>query len=119
MDKPILLSKGNLVVVGNNPPGKPFHEGDDASILDPNHENGVLCQFVLRGQKVAEPQRILRENCIDTVSRQQSCNKSSSLSLLSTPHSCNRLNTATEKEICHQQFTLSTKSISNQRGGMY
>jgi hypothetical protein len=44
MDEPILLSRGNLVVVAKNPPGKPFHEGGDAFILDPNHADGVLCQ---------------------------------------------------------------------------
>jgi hypothetical protein len=54
MDEPLLPSKGNLVVVGKNPPGKPFHEGGDAFILDPNHANGVLCQFVLGGKKVMD-----------------------------------------------------------------
>ena len=42
MDEPVLLSRGNLVVVAKNPPGKPFHEGGDAFILDPNHAEGVL-----------------------------------------------------------------------------
>ena len=54
MDEPLLLSKGNLVVVGKNPPGKPFHEGGDAFILDPNHTDGVLCQFVLDWKKVMD-----------------------------------------------------------------
>ena len=50
MDEALLLSKGNLAVVGKNPPGKPFHEGVDAFILDLSHANGVLCQFVLCGK---------------------------------------------------------------------
>jgi len=54
MDEPLLLSKSNLVVVGKNPPGKPFHEGGDTFILDPNHADGVLCQFVLGGKKVMD-----------------------------------------------------------------
>jgi hypothetical protein len=52
MDKLLLLSKGNLVVVGKNPPGKPFHGGGDAFILDPNYADGVLCQFVLGRKKL-------------------------------------------------------------------
>jgi hypothetical protein len=51
-EEPVLLSKGNLVVVGKNPAGKPFHEGGDAFILNPNHEYAVLCQFVLGGKKI-------------------------------------------------------------------
>jgi hypothetical protein len=54
MDEPLLLSKGNLVVIGKNPPGKPFHEGGDSFILDPNHAGGVLCQFVLGGKKLMD-----------------------------------------------------------------
>jgi hypothetical protein len=50
MDETLLLSKDNLVVAGKNPPGNPFHKGGDAFILDPNHTDGVLCQFVL-GEK--------------------------------------------------------------------
>ena len=97
MDEPILLSRGNLVVVAKNPPGKPFHEGGDAFILDPNHADGVLCQFVLGGKKVVSPQRILREKNIDTVSRQRACDKVSRPSLLSTHHSSKRQTNATEK----------------------
>jgi hypothetical protein len=52
MDEPILLSKGNLVVAGKNPGGKPFQEGGNAFILNPNHECGVLSQFVLGGKKM-------------------------------------------------------------------
>ncbi len=55
MDEPLLLSKGHSVVVGKNPPGKPFHKGGDAFILDPNHADKVLYQFVLGGKKVASP----------------------------------------------------------------
>jgi hypothetical protein len=52
MDEPQLLSKGNLVEVSRiDLPGKPFHEGRDAYILNPNHENGVFVQFVLGGRK--------------------------------------------------------------------
>ena len=97
MDEPVLLSRGNLVVVAKNPPGKPFHEGGDAFILDPNHADGVLCQFVLGGKKVVSPQRILREKNIDTVSRQRACDKVSRPSLLSTHHSSKRQTNATEK----------------------
>jgi hypothetical protein len=50
MDEPLLLSKGNLVVVGKNPPGKPFHKVGDAFILNPNHANDVPCRIVL-GEK--------------------------------------------------------------------
>jgi hypothetical protein len=45
MDKPLLLSKDKSVVVGKNPPDKPFRKGGDALILDPNHENIVLCHL--------------------------------------------------------------------------
>ena len=95
----MLLSKGNLLVVGKNPPGKPFHKGGNASILNPNHEYGVLCQFVLGGKKILSFQRILRENNIDTVRRKQAFDTVSHSSLLSTHHACNRLNNSTEKRV--------------------
>ena len=97
MDEPVLLSGGNLVVVAKNPPGKPFHERGDAFILDPNQEEGVLCQFVLGRKKVVSPQRILREKNIDTVSRQRACDKVSRPSFLSTHHPSKRQTNATEK----------------------
>jgi hypothetical protein len=97
MDEPVLLSRGNLVMVVKNPPGRPFHKGGDAFILDPNHAEGVLCQFVLGGKKVVSPQRILREKNIDTVSRQHACDKVSCPSLLSTHHSSKRQTNATKK----------------------
>ncbi len=61
MDEPVLLSRGNLVVVAKNPPGKPFHEGGDAFILDPNHKEGVLCQFVLGGKSCITPENTAGE----------------------------------------------------------
>ena len=54
-DKTISLSKGDLVVVGKNPPCKPFHEGGNASILDPKHKHGDLCQIALGRKKIASP----------------------------------------------------------------
>jgi len=68
-DKPIVVSKANSDVVSNNPPGKPFHEGGDEYIVVPNHQIGILCQFVLGGRKVFSLQSILREENIDTVRR--------------------------------------------------
>jgi hypothetical protein len=57
------LEKSNLVVVGNNPPGKSFHKGSDAFILDPIHECGVLCQFVSEGKRFFTTKNPEREKC--------------------------------------------------------
>jgi hypothetical protein len=76
-------------VVDKNPP--------DIFILDPNHEKSVLYQFVLGGKKAVLSQRILAEKNIDTVMMYRACDKASHPSLVSTHHSCNRLNNATEK----------------------
>jgi len=64
MDEPILVSNSNSGVVLSNPPGK--HKGGDAIIFDPNHQNGILCQFILGRRKVL-PQTILREKNIETL----------------------------------------------------
>jgi hypothetical protein len=73
MDELRLLSKCNFVVVGNNSPSKLSQRW--GSIVNPNHQNGILCQFFLGGRKVVSPQRILREKIIDTVNKQRVCNK--------------------------------------------
>ena len=62
-------------VVSDNPSGKPFNEGGNALILDPNHQNGILCHFILGGRTVVSSQTILREKKIDTISRQWGCDK--------------------------------------------
>lgn len=97
MDEPQLFSVGNLVEVAKiESPGKTFHPRGDAFILDPNHEGGVLVQYILKGKKVVSPQRILKEKRLDTVSRQRACDKVSRPSLLSTFHSSKRkLDTST------------------------
>jgi hypothetical protein len=113
----ISISKGNLVEVNKTPPKKPFHEGGDAFILDPNHKNGILCQFILGGKKVVAPKRILCEKNIDTVSRQWTCHKALHLSLLSTYHSSKRWCNATEKEAPHQKFNLYQKLFESENWG--
>jgi len=85
------------VQVYKNPHGKPFNEGGDAFMLDSNHENGVLCQFVLGEKKVVSPQRFLCEENIDAMSSQCTCDKASHPSLFSTYHSSKRQSYATEK----------------------
>jgi len=96
MEEPILLSKGNLVVVGKNPPDKPFHAGGNAFILDPNLNTVSFVNFFGREEDCLS-QRIQREKNIDTVSRQQACDKVSCPSLLSTHHTGNRMNNSTDK----------------------
>ena len=97
MDESILVSKGNSVVVSNNPPGEPFHSDGDALILDQNLQNGIHCQLVLGGRMVVSPQIILQEKNIETISRQQGCHTASHQSFHSTHHSHNRLINAAEK----------------------
>jgi hypothetical protein len=91
-------------------PRQTIPHGGNALILDPKHENDVLCQFVLGGRKVVSPQRILREKFFNTISRQQACKKASHPSLLTTHNSFNRLDNAVEKSDLAPQFVLSIKN---------
>jgi hypothetical protein len=61
MDEPILVTNGNSGVVNNNSPGKPFHKGGDALILDPNHQNGCFGRV-----KRVTTNNLERESCFET-----------------------------------------------------
>ena len=63
MDEPILLLRGNVVVVGKNSPGKPFHKGGAAFILDPNHKNGAL-SVCIGGEDCLATKNSVREKLI-------------------------------------------------------
>ena len=115
---PILLSKGNLVVVGKNPPGKYSHEIGDASILDLNHKNGVLCQFVLGREKGCFTTKNPAREEYWYNQQATSMHKAWLSSLFFTQHSYNRLNNAAEKGDLAPQFALSIKNWLNQRSRM-
>ena len=57
-------------MVSNNPSGKPFGEGGDELILDPNNQSGIVCHFILGERTVVSPQTILKEEKIVIISRQ-------------------------------------------------
>lgn len=115
--EPQLLSVGNLVEVAKTEsPGKKFHEGGSAYILDPNHEDGVLVQFVGQRKMVVSPRKILGEKTLDTTSRRRSCDKVSRPSLLSIHHSSKRpLSTTTEKRAASPSMRPIWQKLSDAR----
>jgi hypothetical protein len=78
-------------VVSNKPSGKPFFEGGDALILDPQYHHVIVCHFVLGGRMVVLSQKILTEKKIDMISSSKGATKP----FCATHHSCgNPINAA-------------------------